>query len=107
MAPNYTEQDFEEHIEEHLLASGYHSQPPEDYDKDLCLIPDEVIAFIQATQPKEYEKLEKQYGADTPAKLVARLSAEVQKRGTLDVLRKGVKDRGVNSAWLISNPPAG
>ncbi len=107
MAANYTEQNFEEYIEAHLLASGYHSQQLEAYDKALCLIPEEALAFIQATQPKEYEKLEKQYGADTPAKLVARLSSEVQKRGTLDVLRKGFKDRGAMFRLAYFKPASG
>ena len=35
------------------------------YNKILCLIPEEILAFLQSTQPKEVEKLEKQYGADT------------------------------------------
>ena len=50
MSTIYSEQDFEEHIEEHLLASGYHAQAPEAYDKTLCLIPSEVLHFIQETQ---------------------------------------------------------
>ena len=53
---NYTEQDFEEHIEEHLLESGYHKRQSEDYDKDLCLIPNEVIRFVQSSQPKKYDR---------------------------------------------------
>jgi|TARA_Y100000310_G_C20692887_1_gene823515 type I restriction enzyme R subunit len=44
---NYTEQDFEEHIEEHLLNSGYVKGDSALYDKNLCLIPSEVIAFIK------------------------------------------------------------
>ena len=53
----YTEQNFEEHIEAHMLASGYYQRSTDEYDKDLCLIPDEVIAFLQATQPKKLAKL--------------------------------------------------
>ena len=34
----YTEQNFEEQIEEHLLGSGYVKRKPTDYDKNLCLI---------------------------------------------------------------------
>jgi len=49
--PNYLEQDFEEHIEQQLLSLGYHKRNPADYDKEKCLIPDEVIQFIQKSQP--------------------------------------------------------
>ena len=91
---NYREQHFEEHIEEQLLNSGYIKRLSTEYDKDLCLIPSEVVAFIKATQPEEYAKLEQQYGADTPQKFCARLAREVAQKGTLEVLRKGIKDRG-------------
>src|SRR5450759_6333 len=94
MAHSYKEIAFEEHIESHLLASGYFKRLPQDYNKDLCLIADEAIQFIQVSQSKEWKKLEKQYGATTAEKLVERLASEISKRGTLDVLRKGIKDRG-------------
>ncbi len=103
----YLEQDFEEHIEQHLLNSGYIKCKPTDYDKDLCLIADEAIAFIKDTQPKEYVKLEKQYGDATRRKIVSRLSSEVAKRGVLDVLRKGIKDRGAKFRLAYYKPSSG
>jgi len=36
--PVYLEQDFEAHIEQHLLNSGYHTRTPSEYDKEVCLI---------------------------------------------------------------------
>ena len=92
--PTYTEQNFEDHIEGHLNRSGYGSFQSADYDKSLCLIPNETLQFIQDTQPKEYQKLEHQYGADTPQKLLDRMSRQIASRGVLNVLRKGVKDSG-------------
>lgn len=35
----------------------YHQVDQREYDKDYCLIPSELFAFIQDTQPKEWEKL--------------------------------------------------
>ena len=96
----YTETDFENHIEAHLNQSGYRSLQSADYDKSLCLISNEVLQFIQDTQPERYQKLERQYGTDTPVKLIDRVSREIGRRGVLDVLRKGVKDTG--GAILIS-----
>lgn len=74
MASDYREINFEEHIEAHLLGSGYRKRLPEEYDKSLCLIPEEVIQYIQSTQPEAFQQLEKQYGADTPRKLLERIS---------------------------------
>ncbi|GBE18452.1 type I restriction enzyme EcoR124II R protein [archaeon BMS3Abin16] len=103
----YREQDFEEHIEENLLASGYTKRASEDYDKDQCLIPNEVLEFIQTTQPKEYEKLEQQYGTETPNKLLYRISQEINRKGTLQVLRKGIKDRGAKFSLAYYKPQSG
>lgn len=107
MAPTYKEQDFETHIEEYLLQSGYHKCLPEEYDKGLCLIPIEVIHFIQGTQKKEYERLEKQYGEETSSKLCYRIAIEIEKRGVLDVLRKGIKDRGAKFNLAYFKPVSG
>lgn len=107
MPKNYLEQDFEDHIEENLLSSGYHKGLPVDYDREACLLPTEVLKFIQETQPKEYKKLEQQYGTDTPAKLMYRLSREISTRGTLHVLRKGISDRGAKINLAYFKPSSG
>ena len=103
----YTERNFEEHIEAHLLASGYHAVNASEYDKERCILPAEVLAFIEATQSQVYEKLEKQYGAETPEKIAFRLARELTKRGALDVLRKGIKDRGVTLHFAYFKPASG
>ena len=92
--PTYTETDFEDHIEQHLNQSDYRSLQSSHYDKSLCLIPSETLRFIQMTQLQVYQKLERQYGTETPDKLLDRVSREIKNRGVLDVLRRGVKDRG-------------
>lgn len=107
MSPNYTEQNFEEHIEEHLVESGYNKGTPETYDKDLCFLPYEVVSFIQNSQPKEWQKLEKQYGADASSKFTYRLSQELSKHGSLHVLRKGIKDRDAKLQIAYFKPSSG
>ncbi len=105
--PTYTEENFEDHIEQHLNQSDYRSLQSMDYDRSLCLIPDEVLQFIQDTQPEAYQKLEIQYGADTPQKLTLRISNQIASRGVLDVLRKGVKDRGCDFKLTYFQPSSG
>ena len=103
----YTETDFEDHIEEHLNRSGYQSLQSSGYNKTLCLVPDETLQFIHDTQPEEYQKLERQYRADTPQKLTLRISNQIKSRGVLDVLRKGVKDRGCSFDLTYFQPASG
>ena len=105
--PTYTEERFEDHIEAHLNRSGYRSQQSAIYNRSLCLIPDEMLKFIQDTQPIVYQKLERQYGAETPVKLLDRVSREMQNRGVLDVLRNGVKDRGCYFDLTYFQPSSG
>ncbi len=105
--PRYTEENFEEHIEQHLNQSGYSSLQSADYDKYFCLVPDEMLQFIRATQPKMYQRLERQYGEETPQKLTLRISNQVERRGVLDVLRKGVKDRGCSFDLTYFQPSSG
>lgn len=104
---NYLEQDFEEHIEEQLLNSRYSSLEPTLYDKSLCLIPTQLVEFIQKTQPKTFEKLEIQYGSQTIDKLLNRIYSEIENRGVIDVLRKGVKDRGCDFKLVYFQPKSG
>ena len=80
----YRETDFEDHIEAHLNQSGYRSLQSSNYDKELCLIPNEILRFVQMTLLEEYKKLEHQYGAETPAKLRDRISKQIERRGVLE-----------------------
>ena len=107
MATNYREIDFETHVESHLLNSGYQKRAPEEYDKALCLIPDEVIQFIKSTQFKKFEMLEKQYGDKTAQTICEHLAREIQKHGVLSVLRKGFTDRGEKLKFAYFKPSSG
>lgn len=77
-----------------FIPGGYHRRTSADYDKDLCLIPQDVLDFILATQPKEWSRLKEYYGADVKTRFLRRLAHEIERRETLDVLRNGLKDAG-------------
>jgi type I restriction enzyme R subunit len=69
-----------------FIPGDYRRRLPEHYDRGLCLISDDALAFVYATQPKEWEKFKKLHGADARDRLLKRLASEVEKRGTLDVV---------------------
>jgi len=89
-----SEKSFELHIEQVLTDSGYRKRNPEHYNTASCLDEEMLFEFIFATQPKEWEKLKQQHGEHVKANFVYRLTQEIEKRGVLDVLRKGVSDYG-------------
>lgn len=100
----YSEKNLEEHIEHSLVQSGYKSRLFSEYDRINCSISEDIIGFIKDTQEKEYNKLQDQYGSDTERKLIIRINNEISSRGLIDVLRKGVKDRGCNFRILYFQP---
>jgi type I restriction enzyme R subunit len=86
---------------------GYRKRPPEEYDQSLCLIPRDVIDFIIATQPKEWERLKQHYGSSVKEQFLKRLSREIGRRGALDVLRNGIKDSGCKFKLAFFRPASG
>lgn len=104
-----TEQTFEANIEAHLLTHGWAKLSPTLYDKSLGLFPGEVIAFVQATQPKAWTNLVRRHGGEEAArvKFLARLADEIDHRGTVAVLRGVVKDLGVDVRLCYFKPASG
>jgi type I restriction enzyme, R subunit len=88
------------------LAQG--AQP--DFDPILALDTGELFTFIGATQIDAWEELIKRYGGDQPMvqrKFAERLSSELDKRGTVDVLRHGVVDLGMTIKLAYFKPAHG
>ena len=96
MAQIHTEDTFESAIEQSLLEEGgYTSISNQDYDASLALLPETIFEFIGKSQAKKWEKLSKIHGQSVKKKFLTRLNKEIEIRGILDVLRKGITDYGV------------
>ena len=61
------------------------------YDREYCVDLVQVRGFLNATQPDLVEALGLDQDGPTRRKFLARLQGEVTKRGTIDVLRHGLK----------------
>src|SRR5213593_348966 len=90
-----------------MLPGGYHKRLPEDYDHSLCLLPRDVVDFVLATQPKEWEKLAQHHGSAVREQFLKRLAAEIERRGAIDVLRQGIKDSGCKFQLAYFRPSSG
>ena len=69
-----------------------------------------MLAFIRATQAKALAQLVSRYGGrrrDAEAGFLKRLAAEIDERGTVDVLRHGVVDQGVTIRLAFFKPAHG
>ncbi len=90
-----TEKDFENEIERFLLESGGYVQGKNsEYNKDTALFEADVIAFIQATQPQKWARLEAGQKANAGSVLIKALCQELEAKGSLDVLRHGFRCYG-------------
>ncbi len=72
-------------------GAGWTYGDPHDYDRGYCVDLAQLSAFLHATQPAAAESLDLDEDSPTRRRFLARLQAEVGRRGTIDVLRKGVK----------------
>jgi|FLYL01.1.fsa_nt_gi type I restriction enzyme R subunit len=89
----HTEEAFESHVEARLLERGYLKGSNDDYVPELALDPAQLFAFIRATQPDEWAKYEAIAGHDPQGAFLKRLTQELAARGSLDVWRRGIKDK--------------
>ncbi len=102
-----SEQAAEEGIVASLAISPmYHERINTNFDASSMLDIAETATFIQATQPKEWAKLSKQFSGGEQEALAAQLSLLLQKRGTLEVLRNGVSFNGINLQLAYFRPSA-
>ena len=102
----HTEQHFENEIEHSLLTEGGYQQGlAKDYEKSTALFPADVVAFIQTTQPKLWERLEMLFKDKAQDELIKALNQELNIKGSLNVLRNGfrVANRTAKMAYFAPN----
>lgn len=91
---NTSEKVFQNDIITHLVNTGYHKRSNDNYNGASCLDSELTLKFIHNTQPREWRKFERVYGDDAEGKFFYRLVNEIDKKGTINVLRSGFKDVG-------------
>ena len=74
---------------------------------EFCVDRFQVSAFMHATQPEAAESLALDEDGPTRRKFLARLQSEISKRGTIDVLRHGIKHGAHDIDLFYGTPSAG
>jgi type I restriction enzyme, R subunit len=92
-------------------GAGYFAGNHKDYDRAYALDAPQLFAFLRSTQPEAFKKLSMP-DADDPKdinrlKFLTRLSAEIGKRGVIDVLRKGVDHGPLHFDLFYGTPSPG
>lgn len=95
MPDKHCEAVFETELVAHLTANGWLAGDPAKYDRALALYPEDLLGWLQDTQPQELAKLK----GDAATEVLKRAAEEMDKRGALAVLRHGFKH--INASFQL------
>ena len=99
------ERRFEQDIEEYLTThGGYQKGNPSVFDRKLAMDKGTFVSFIKTSQPSQWQRYEKIYGADSENKIVERFNREAKMTSLLNVLRHGFTDRGIKFRAVFWKP---
>ncbi len=88
-------------------GSGWICGSHEEYEREYCVDLAQLRSFLQVTQPKVADVLELDHDNPVRRKFLARLQGEISKRGSIDVLRHGVKDGAHHLDLFYGTPSPG
>src|SRR5690625_2550382 len=110
MGIDYSELGLEENIESSLIRQGYTERILKDESlkdfKEHALDVELLFQFLEDTQEKAVNRLKKIHGARYENNVLARINQELNRRGVIDCLRHGIKDRGVTLRLVYNKPPS-
>jgi type I restriction enzyme, R subunit len=113
-----SEKLLEDEIVAYLVASGGYRmckvgtapETRQDFDALLGFDTAELFAFIEVTQASAWAKLVRAHGGDegrARQRFAQRLAQQIDERGTLDVLRHGIRDQNVEIRLSYRKPAFG
>lgn len=92
MSSDTSEKKFQQDFIDYLNGTGYVKRTTNDYNVISCLDIELVLKFIHKTQPKAWKKFAKINKSNPEAKFISALVKQINKHGTIEVLRKGFRD---------------
>ena len=100
----HKEVHFEDEICEYLSIRDwlYAEDDGKKYDRARALFPEDVLAWVQDTQPKAWDAIVKNHGTHAADTLLNRLRESLDQRGTLDVLRRGIEMLGLRGTLPLA-----
>jgi len=86
---------------------GWTPGNPNDYNREYCVDLAQLTVFLRDTQPEAAESLALEDDGPTRRKFLARLQGEISRRGTIDVLRHGIKHGSHDLDLFYATPSEG
>lgn len=102
---NLKENRFEADVEKYLITKGgYEKGSMDGYDYEFALNGKELVAFLEETQPLQWEKYKKAHPRNPEYSIMQRVDQVIRQQGLVYVLRQGVKDFGANFRLFYTKP---
>lgn len=101
MPGKLSEHAFEDEIIEMLVgSSGWKEGQSSGYDRARALYTEDLLGYVQETRPDQWEKYVDRHGASAEEEFLDLVERNLQKKGTLDLLRKPLHD--VNTVFELA-----
>ena len=101
------EAPFQRDIIQDMAANGWKVGEAKHYDRERALYPEDLLGFFQAAYPERWEKFCKANPQNPDEAFMRAVVRDIERRGTLDVLRHGVKVPGVRLTLCAFQPDHG
>ncbi len=101
----HQEKHFEAYVVSKLKAQGWKVGDTLQYDTERALYSDDLIAWLEATQPEKWAKLQKDNGERARDILMDRLAKALEQHGTMHVIRNGFSIAGCGHIDLTEAAP--
>lgn len=88
-------------------GTGWLLGDPNHYEREYCVDLTQLHGFLIATQEHLLDDLQLSTDGPTRRKFLARLQGEITKRGTIDVIRHGIKHGPLNIDLFYGTPSPG
>lgn len=97
-----TEKGLEAHIAQYLVEqNNYLLRENKVYDNVSCIDSELLFQFLEATQPKAVAKIKTYHKDLYEQKILKRLNDQIQAKGIIEVLRKGITDGFTDTKLML------
>jgi len=105
MSDLHHEKNLESYIVQKLAAAGWLVGTTDAYDADRAMYPEDLEAWLRATQPQKWDRLQAMNGDKTLTVVMDRLEAALDKQGMVQTLRRGFSIAGAGHLDLSEAAP--